>query len=102
MYGAALAAGFVIAPGIITGYTLLAGLVPAEVRTEAYTWLNGSIALGIATGAALAGLLVDHFTPTAAFLLPPVATALAAALTLSRLRSLTPPRSVPDRELVTV
>jgi MFS family permease len=102
MYGAAIAAGFVIAPGIITGYTLLAGLAPAEVRTEAYTWLNGSIALGVASGAALAGLLVDHFSPTAAFLLPPAATALAAALVLSRLGSLTPPRPVFERELVTV
>ncbi|MEO5874522.1 MAG: MFS transporter [Streptosporangiaceae bacterium] len=104
MYAAAIIAGFVIAPAVITGYTLLAGLVPAEVRTEAYTWLNGSIALGIAIGAAVAGQLVDRFTPTTAFLLPPVLTAVAALVVLLRRACLSsvPIAPRPARELVTV
>jgi len=78
MYGAAAVAGLVIAPCVITGYTLLDALVPAAARTEAYTWLNGSIALGIALGAALSGQLVDRLGAAPAFFVPPVAVALAA------------------------
>ncbi|GGS88917.1 MFS transporter [Planobispora rosea] len=90
LYGAAALAGFVIAPAVITGYTLVERLVPAEVRTEAFTWLNGAIGLGIATGAAVAGQLVDRAGATVAFLVPPVTTGLAALLVLSFLRTLRP------------
>ncbi|WP_433253549.1 MFS transporter [Streptosporangium sp. CA-135522] len=102
LYGGAAMAGFVIAPAVITGYTLVETLVPAEVRTEAFTWLNGSIGLGIATGAAVAGQLVDRFGATPAFLVPPVTTALAALLVLTFLRRLRPAtESSSARELVT-
>ncbi|MEV0582472.1 MFS transporter [Nonomuraea sp. NPDC050310] len=88
LYGGAALAGFVIAPVVITGYTIIDGLVPDEVRTESFTWLNGAIGLGIATGAALAGQLVDHFGPSVAFVVPPAMTGLAALLVLLRRRSL--------------
>ncbi|GAA3211816.1 MFS transporter [Actinocorallia longicatena] len=101
MYAAAALAGIVIAPCVITGYTLLDGLVPAGVRTEAYAWLNGAIGLGIATGAAVAGQLVDAFGPSAAFLFPPLTTAFAAVLVIVRRHNLEPvPVVVPERELV--
>ncbi|GAB3664675.1 MFS transporter [Actinocorallia lasiicapitis] len=90
MYGAAAVAGIVIAPCVITGYTLLDGLVPANVRTEAYTWLNGAIGLGIATGAAVGGQLVDAYGPSSAFLFPPLTTALAAGLVFALRHDLTP------------
>ncbi|MFJ2034206.1 MFS transporter [Streptosporangium sp. NPDC087985] len=90
LYGGAAMAGFVIAPAVITGYTLVETLIPAEVRTEAFTWLNGSIGLGIATGATVAGQLVDRFGSSLAFLVPPVTTGLAALLVLVFLRSLKP------------
>lgn len=90
LYGAAALAGLVIAPVVITGYTLIDGLVPADVRTESFTWLNGAIGLGIATGAAVAGQLVDRFGPSLAFAVPPVITGLAALLVLTRLGSLRP------------
>ncbi|WP_406317981.1 MFS transporter [Streptosporangium sp. NBC_01639] len=90
LYGGAAVAGLVIAPAVITGYTLVETLVPAEVRTEAFTWLNGSIGLGIAAGAAVAGQLVDRSDSSAAFLVPPVTTGLAALLILTFLRSLKP------------
>ncbi|MBG0828619.1 MFS transporter [Planomonospora sp. ID67723] len=102
LYGAAAVAGFVIAPAVITGYTLVERLVPAEVRTETFTWLNGATGLGIATGAAVAGQLVDRFGSTLAFLVPPVTTGLAALLVLSFLSSLRPAAETsPDRELAT-
>lgn len=90
LYGGAAAAGLLIAPAVITGYTLAEGLVPAEVRTEAFTWLNGGTGLGIATGAAVAGQLVDRFGASLAFLVPPVTTGLAALLVLLSLRRLRP------------
>ncbi|MEO3784960.1 MFS transporter [Actinocorallia sp. B10E7] len=90
MYGAGAVAGLVIAPCVITGYTLLDALVPAEVKTEAYTWLNGAIALGIALGAALSGQLVDRLGAAPAFLVPPVAVALAALAVGLRGASLLP------------
>ncbi|GAA2802714.1 MFS transporter [Nonomuraea dietziae] len=90
LYGAAGLAGLVIAPVIITGYTIIERLTPAEVRTEAFTWLTGGIGLGLATGAAIAGQLVDRFGPSVAFVVPPLMTGLAAVLIVTRLRSLRP------------
>ncbi|SEM14624.1 MFS transporter [Nonomuraea pusilla] len=90
LYGAAALAGLVIAPVVITGYTIIETLVPAAVRTEAFTWLAGAIGLGIATGASAAGQLVDRVGPSAAFAVPPLATALAAALLLARVGALRP------------
>lgn len=95
LYGASALAGFVIAPVVITGYTIIDGLVPEEVRTESFTWLNGAIGLGIATGAAVAGQLVDHFGPATAFAVPPTMTGLAALLVLARRRSLADRQPVP-------
>ncbi|MEV0596649.1 MFS transporter [Nonomuraea cavernae] len=88
LYGTAALAGLVIAPVVITGYTIIDGLVPEEVRTESFTWLGGAIGLGIATGASVAGQLVDRFGPSLAFVVPPLLTGLAALLVLARRRSL--------------
>lgn len=90
LYGAAGLAGFVIAPVVITGYTIIERLTPAEVRTEAFTLLTGAIGLGIATGASLAGQLVDNFGPSLAFFVAPSMTAVAAVLVLARMKRLRP------------
>ncbi|MBO3746714.1 MFS transporter [Streptosporangiaceae bacterium NEAU-GS5] len=90
MYAAVALAGLVIAPAVITAYTMVERLVGAEARTEAYTWLGGAIGLGIATGAAIAGRLTDAFGPAAAFLVPPAAVGAAALVLLLRSASLTP------------
>ncbi|GGO70493.1 MFS transporter [Nonomuraea cavernae] len=95
LYGTAALAGLIIAPVVITGYTIIDGLVPDEVRTESFTWLGGAIGLGIATGASVAGQLVDRFGPSLAFVVPPLLTGLAALLVLARRRSLrAAPRAV--------
>jgi MFS family permease len=98
LYVAAALAGLVIAPVVITGYTIIDGLVDAEVRTEAFTWLNGAIALGIAAGSSVAGQFVDHFGPSTAFLVAPVSTGLAALLLLIRIRGLRPLPAEPMAE----
>ncbi|MGI5488994.1 MFS transporter [Microtetraspora malaysiensis] len=90
LYGAAALAGFVVAPVMITGFTITESLVPDGVRTEAFTWLIGANGLGIAVGSLVAGQLVDRFGAATAFLVAPVTIGLVALLLLVRLGSLRP------------
>ncbi|MFI2434853.1 MFS transporter [Streptomyces sp. NPDC018693] len=84
--GLGLLVGMCIAPALITGYTLVEGLVPAGARTEAFTWLTGAVALGQAAAVTVAGQLEDRFWDGAGFLVPMGGTVLALA-TLLALRS---------------
>ncbi|MFQ6141725.1 MFS transporter [Streptomyces seoulensis] len=81
-----LLVGMCIAPALITGYTLVEGLVPAGARTEAFTWLTGAVALGQAAAVTVAGQLEDHLWGGAGFLVPLTGTVLAL-LALVALRS---------------
>ncbi|MFJ7149586.1 MFS transporter [Streptomyces sp. NPDC100445] len=81
-----LLVGMCIAPALITGYTLVEGLVPAGARTEAFTWLTGAVALGQAAAVTVAGQLEDRLWDGAGFLVPMGGTVLAL-LTLLALRS---------------
>ncbi|MFI1168641.1 MFS transporter [Streptomyces sp. NPDC020801] len=81
-----LLVGMCIAPALITGYTLVEGLVPAGARTEAFTWLTGAVALGQAAAVTVAGQLEDRLWGGAGFLVPMTGTVLALA-TLVTLRS---------------
>ncbi|MFC3572888.1 MFS transporter [Streptomyces yaanensis] len=84
--GLGLLVGMCIAPTLITGYTLVEGLVPAGARTEAFTWLTGAVALGQAAAVTVAGQLEDRLWDGAGFLAPMAGTVLALA-TLVSLRS---------------
>ncbi|MER6501025.1 MFS transporter [Streptomyces sp. NPDC001455] len=84
--GLGLLAGLSIAPALIGGYTLVETLVPGSARTEAFTWLTGSVALGQAAAVTVAGRLADAHGASAGFLVPLVGTVLALA-TLVTLRS---------------
>ncbi|MEW1643424.1 MFS transporter [Streptomyces sp. NPDC091219] len=84
--GLGLLVGMCIAPALITGYTLVEGLVPAGARTEAFTWLTGAVALGQAAAVTVAGQLEDRLWGGAGFLVPMVGTVLALG-TLLALRS---------------
>ncbi|MFJ5777871.1 MFS transporter [Streptomyces sp. NPDC093094] len=84
--GLGLLVGMSIAPALITGYTLVEGLVPAGARTEAFTWLTGAVALGQAAAVTVAGQLEDRFRDGAGFLVPMGGTLLALA-TVVALRS---------------
>lgn len=81
-----LLVGMCIAPALITGYTLVEGLVPAGARTEAFTWLTGAVALGQAAAVTVAGQLEDRLWTGAGFLVPATGTVLAL-MTLVALRS---------------
>ncbi|MGV4985443.1 MFS transporter [Streptomyces sp. NPDC001709] len=84
--GLGLLVGMCIAPALITGYTLVEGLVPAGARTEAFTWLTGAVALGQAAAVTVAGQLEDRLWDGAGFLVPMAGTVLAL-VTLLTLRS---------------
>ncbi|KUM71960.1 MFS transporter [Streptomyces curacoi] len=84
--GLGLLVGMCIAPALITGYTLVEGLVPEGARTEAFTWLTGAVALGQAAAVTVAGQLEDRFWGGAGFLVPMGGT-LLALVTLVALRS---------------
>nr|WP_233221357.1 MFS transporter [Streptomyces carminius] len=75
-----LLAGAGIGPSLITGFTLVERLTPPTVRTEAFTWLTGAVALGQAGAATAAGQLVDGFGTNAGFAVPPLVTALALVI----------------------
>ncbi len=84
--GLGLLVGMCVAPAVVTGYTLVEGLVPAGARTEAFTWLTGAVALGQAAAVTVAGQLEDRFRVGAGFLVPMGGTVLALAV-LVALRS---------------
>ncbi|MCX5265335.1 MFS transporter [Streptomyces sp. NBC_00199] len=84
--GLGLLVGMCIAPPLITGYTLVEGLVPAGARTEAFTWLTGAVALGQAAAVTIAGQLEDRLWGGSGFLVPMGGT-LLALVTLLALRS---------------
>ncbi|MET9353644.1 MFS transporter [Streptomyces sp. NPDC006617] len=95
--GLGLLVGMCVAPAIVTGYTLVEGLVPAGARTEAFTWLTGAVALGQAAAVTVAGQLEDRFWEGAGFLVPMGGTVLALAVLValrSRLATRSPGRTV--------
>lgn len=69
MVPVALVCGLALAPTIITGYTLVEGLVAADAKTEAFTWLTGAIGLGLAFGSTFAGIVTDEYGASPAFAL---------------------------------
>ncbi|MFG2941168.1 MFS transporter [Streptomyces sp. NPDC048282] len=92
--GLGLLVGMCIAPALITGYTLVEGLVPAGSRTEAFTWLTGAVALGQAAAVTVAGQLEDRLWGGAGFLVPMAGTLLTLATLLAlRSRLVTRPRN---------
>ncbi|GAA2385664.1 MFS transporter [Streptomyces glaucosporus] len=90
-----LLAGAGIGPSLITGFTLVERLTPPTLRTEAFTWLTGAVALGQAGAATVAGRLADGFGASAGFAVPLAATVLAL-VTVAALRGrLDPPSDTP-------
>ncbi|MFD3545252.1 MFS transporter [Streptomyces sp. NPDC058655] len=87
-----LLVGLCIAPALITGYTMIEALIPANARTEAFTWLTGAVAFGQAVAVIAAGNLTDAHGSSYGFLVPLAATALAL-VTLLALRAKLAPKA---------
>ncbi|MFI9720552.1 MFS transporter [Streptomyces sp. NPDC052396] len=88
--GLGLLVGLSIAPALITGFTLVEKLVPAGIRTEAFTWLTGAVGLGQAVGAAMGGRLIDGHGPHSGFLVPLIGTSLALLILVTLRKALVP------------
>ena len=51
--------GLTISPTFIAGYSLVEGQAPVQRRTEGMAWLSSSISVGVATGSAIVGHIID-------------------------------------------
>jgi len=94
MAAAALLAGCTVSPTLIAGFTLTERLLPSDVRTEGFAWLDAATGLGLAAGYSAGGLATTAAGARAAFLAVTVAALLAATIaTLGRhwLRTLPSP-----------
>ena len=65
--GLLLLAGAAISPTIVYANAMLDYLAPEGTLTEAFTWTTAGLTAGMAVGAALAGVLVEQASPSAAF-----------------------------------
>jgi MFS family permease len=96
----AFLAGLTIAPVLISGTSLVESRVPRRALTEALSWTNTGLTLGVTAGSALAGMAVDAWGAQSAFAVPALAAGLAGVVALLgapflRLRSVPPvPESV--------
>jgi MFS family permease len=78
----AFVAGLAIAPVLISGTSLVESRVPRGALTEALTWTNTGLTLGVTAGSALAGAAVDAWGAQSAFAVPALAAALAGVVAL--------------------
>ncbi|MFS3129608.1 MFS transporter [Nocardioides sp. Bht2] len=73
-----LIGGFAIAPTLIAALALTASAVPTSRLTEGMAVLHTAMGIGVAPGATLAGLVVDQYGSSAAYLVPACAGLLGA------------------------
>ncbi|BFV56936.1 MFS transporter [Kitasatospora sp. CMC57] len=82
-------AGFAISPMLITAMALVERLIPAAKLTEGMTWTTTGLALGVALGSSLAGVVVDAEGAAVGYWVPLTAATFGMAVSfagLSRLR----------------
>ena len=72
-------AGFAISPALISSISLVERFVPPERLTEGIAWAGTGLAAGVAPGAAISGVVVDHVGASPAFAAPVVSGAVAVA-----------------------
>jgi MFS family permease len=73
-----LIAGATIAPTFVSANGMLDDLAPSGTLTEAFTWTSTGISVGLATGSALAGAIVEAASPGVAMGALGLASVLAA------------------------
>lgn len=71
--------GLAIAPTVIAATSLAEAASPPTRVTEGITWMTTGLTIGVAPGAALAGIAVDAWGASAAFVVPVAGGVLAAA-----------------------
>ena len=60
LMAAVFVSGLTISPTFIAGYSLVEQQAPVQRRTEGMAWLSSAISVGVATGAAIAGHVIDQ------------------------------------------
>lgn len=85
-----LLAGASIAPTMATANGAMGIAAPEGMLTEAFAWTVGAIMIGLTIGSPIAGFIVDHVSPTAAFAASGVPPALAGIAVALRRSTLTP------------
>ena len=75
-----LVAGSAMAPTLITGMTLVQHLVPAAFLTEGMAVVITGLLVGLASGTALSGILVDSWGAHETYVLPVVAALISALI----------------------
>ncbi|WP_336030619.1 MFS transporter [Geodermatophilus sp. FMUSA9-8] len=83
LIGAGFLAGLAVAPVLVSGASLIESRVPRAALTEALSWSNTGLTVGVTAGSALAGAAVDSWGAQAAFAVPAVAAAAAALIALA-------------------
>jgi MFS family permease len=83
LFAAAALLGFVLAPTLICGYSIVGTTVPPHHLTEGLTWMTTAAGLGIALGSAAAGRMIDTHGAGAAFTVATGVAALATAIALT-------------------
>ncbi len=78
-----LVGGFAIAPSLIAATSLVEQVVPPSRLTEGMAFIHTGIVAGVAPGAALAGVIVDHSGASAAYAVSVGAGLLAAVMALA-------------------
>ena len=79
-----LVGGFAIAPTLIATTAMIEQVTPAARLTEGMALLQTGLVAGVAPGAALAGIVVDHAGASPAYLVPLGAAMLTAAAGAAR------------------
>ncbi len=74
--------GLVVAPTMAVGDGMVQALVPRNRLTEGMTWTRTGIDMGIASGAWLAGYLVQHHGASAGFMVTTIAATASAVVAL--------------------
>ncbi|ASV87881.1 major Facilitator Superfamily protein (plasmid) [Ochrobactrum quorumnocens] len=72
--------GIAISPTFITAFGLIERRVPETMLTEGITWVMTGIGIGMAFGAFVSGLVVDHFGAANGFWVSVAASFMAAAI----------------------
>jgi MFS family permease len=96
----AFLAGLTIAPVLISGTSLVESRVPRRALTEALSWTNTGLTLGVTAGSALAGMAVDAWGAQSAFAVPAMAAGLAGVVALLGAPLLRTRRPLPVPETV--
>jgi MFS family permease len=90
-----LLSGIAVAPAMITGALLMEKVLPRGSLTEGFAWLSSAVAVGMASGAAGGGQLIDRTDSRAALVYAVAAAFVALLLTLAARPRLSSPAGRP-------